>query len=242
MGGETKGRVGKHYRDNVIDSLLEFNRPQTWTTTGVGAASLDTDLFFQGSGSLKLLNSDPENDLLASNSSQSTIIAMASDYRYSFYMLKSEVDEFMTLEVTLFQNAVPYAQTYVLGSETTDLDVNDKFIRFTSDDNYSFSKGDDITFTFNLKGKSGTSLVSTSVWIDGVQLEAVKTDNVMPSEYSKSINPKPVKATSFSLSSLNTAPSSASDTGTEGEIRFDADYIYVCTATDTWKRVAIATW
>jgi hypothetical protein len=37
-------------------------------------------------------------------------------------------------------------------------------------------------------------------------------------------------------------PSSASDTGTTGQIAWDADYIYVCTATDTWKRVAIATW
>ena len=39
-----------------------------------------------------------------------------------------------------------------------------------------------------------------------------------------------------------TAPSSASDTGTAGDIRYDADYIYVCVATDTWKRVAISTW
>jgi len=38
------------------------------------------------------------------------------------------------------------------------------------------------------------------------------------------------------------APSSASDTGTKDEIAIDADYIYICTATDTWKRVAIATW
>jgi len=37
-------------------------------------------------------------------------------------------------------------------------------------------------------------------------------------------------------------PSSASDTGTTGAIAYDADYIYVCTATDTWKRTAIATW
>lgn len=39
-----------------------------------------------------------------------------------------------------------------------------------------------------------------------------------------------------------TVPSSASDTGTAGNIAYDADYIYICTATDTWKRVAIATW
>ena len=37
-------------------------------------------------------------------------------------------------------------------------------------------------------------------------------------------------------------PSSASDTGNAGDICWDADYIYVCIATDTWKRVAISTW
>ena len=37
-------------------------------------------------------------------------------------------------------------------------------------------------------------------------------------------------------------PASASATGTTGEICWDSDYIYVCTATNTWKRTAIATW
>ena len=37
-------------------------------------------------------------------------------------------------------------------------------------------------------------------------------------------------------------PASASDTGVVGTICADANYIYVCTATNTWKRVAIATW
>jgi hypothetical protein len=37
-------------------------------------------------------------------------------------------------------------------------------------------------------------------------------------------------------------PASATDTGTAGEICWDADYIYVCTATNTWKRTAISTW
>jgi hypothetical protein len=37
-------------------------------------------------------------------------------------------------------------------------------------------------------------------------------------------------------------PASASDTGTAGEICWDADYIYVCTATNTWKRAALSTW
>ena len=44
------------------------------------------------------------------------------------------------------------------------------------------------------------------------------------------------------LAALNTAPSSAAATGTLGEVRWDASYMYVCTATNTWKRSAIATW
>lgn len=39
-----------------------------------------------------------------------------------------------------------------------------------------------------------------------------------------------------------TVPASAAAAGTAGDISWDADFIYVCTATNTWKRVAIATW
>ena len=37
-------------------------------------------------------------------------------------------------------------------------------------------------------------------------------------------------------------PASASASGNEGDICWDSNYIYVCTATDTWKRTAISTW
>jgi hypothetical protein len=37
-------------------------------------------------------------------------------------------------------------------------------------------------------------------------------------------------------------PASATATGTTGDIQWDANYVYVCTATNTWKRSAIATW
>ena len=51
-----------------------------------------------------------------------------------------------------------------------------------------------------------------------------------------------VRLNSLYYSALSTAPASATATGTTGEIRIDANYIYICTATNTWKRVAIATW
>jgi len=50
-----------------------------------------------------------------------------------------------------------------------------------------------------------------------------------------------VNAPQLRISTSN-PPASATATGTSGMIRWDANYIYVCTATDTWKRVAIATW
>jgi hypothetical protein len=37
-------------------------------------------------------------------------------------------------------------------------------------------------------------------------------------------------------------PASASATGTAGTIAWDSSYIYVCTATNTWKRAALSTW
>ena len=37
-------------------------------------------------------------------------------------------------------------------------------------------------------------------------------------------------------------PASATATGATGEICWDANYIYVCTATNTWKRAALSTW
>ena len=51
-----------------------------------------------------------------------------------------------------------------------------------------------------------------------------------------------VGTTSIPVATVVSAPATAADTGTVGQMAVDADYIYICTATDTWKRVAIATW
>jgi hypothetical protein len=38
------------------------------------------------------------------------------------------------------------------------------------------------------------------------------------------------------------APATASSTGVAGQIAYDSSYFYVCTATNTWVRTALATW
>jgi hypothetical protein len=37
-------------------------------------------------------------------------------------------------------------------------------------------------------------------------------------------------------------PSSSTDTGQAGQIAWDSNYLYICVATNTWKRVALANW
>lgn len=46
----------------------------------------------------------------------------------------------------------------------------------------------------------------------------------------------------FKVSSLNTAPASATASGSTGEIRITSTHIYVCIATNTWVRSALTTW
>lgn len=48
--------------------------------------------------------------------------------------------------------------------------------------------------------------------------------------------------TQYKISALNTAPATATSTGTLGEIRITATHIYVCMATNTWVRTALTTW
>lgn len=49
-------------------------------------------------------------------------------------------------------------------------------------------------------------------------------------------------ASMYNLDDALLTPASASAQGNKGDVRWDTSYIYICTAADTWKRVAIATW
>lgn len=50
------------------------------------------------------------------------------------------------------------------------------------------------------------------------------------------------KLTSAELVVTSEPPANASATGTTGRITWDSDYMYVCVATNTWKRTTLATW
>ena len=78
------------------------------------------------------------------------------------------------------------------------------------------------TATVNI-GTSGASGSTTNINIGGgvgTCTTTVDADLVIPGE----------------------TPASATAAGTQGQIAWDDDYIYICIATDTWKRAAIGTW
>lgn len=50
-----------------------------------------------------------------------------------------------------------------------------------------------------------------------------------------------ISAGQFKVPNLNSAPASASASGTQGDIVFANDAIYVCVSTNTWKKAALST-
>jgi hypothetical protein len=45
----------------------------------------------------------------------------------------------------------------------------------------------------------------------------------------------------FALPS-STVPATSTDTGVTGQLAWDVNYFYICTATNTWKRTALSSW
>ena len=96
-----------------------------------------------------------------------------------------------------------------------------------------FANGAHLTFTTNDTGLNGAQASSERMRIDSSGNVGIGTDS--PTEKLD------IDGDSIRLRQSQT-PASASATGSQGQIAWDANYMYVCTATDTWKRVALATW
>jgi len=234
---------GQNYADNLVNSALAFN-DGTWTVaSGSGTASLNTNHFVQGDRSLRIENNTPASNITVTNSNQTTEIVAPSDYQISWFLKKDIALEVREVDVLIYKNAVLLdTQSCSLGSTNADEDINDVWVRFQSTQSYSLTKGDDITFQFTLRSAT-TSELNTFIYVDALMLNlAGRNNTIVPNYNNPIINPTDLVAKSLRYNELSTAPSSASDTGDLGEVRVDADYIYICTATDTWKRAAISTW
>lgn len=91
----------------------------------------------------------------------------------------------------------------------------------------------------NSASAAGSKLISLQV--GGSELFGVDKDGRVGVGTSSPSCLLDVNSNKFRVRTAKT-PSSASGTGDAGDICWDASYIYVCTATNTWKRAAISTW
>jgi hypothetical protein len=100
----------------------------------------------------------------------------------------------------------------------------------------------DISDTLTLSKPSGTGLNVTSNATIGGTLTLGSTSISSSGITTGTIISTGTVAASFLATDPSGAPASSSAAGILGSIVADANYIYICTATNTWKRVAIATW
>lgn len=179
---------GQNYADNIVDPFLDFNGVANWTvTSGTGASSHSALKIFEGDRSLEIVNQDPVNDIVVTNTTQETIIVISGDYEVSFFVRKDEALETFTGKVNIFRNAVLLdTQNFSIGTDGTDPDLpdlNDVWVRFVGDVPLPLLRDDDITFTFELDGIPLTALVTTTIYIDGFMLNPKERLNAMPPYY-----------------------------------------------------------
>jgi len=88
----------------------------------------------------------------------------------------------------------------------------------------------------------GTNLYFTNARADARIAAASVTDLTDVDQALATTDDVSFASVEANLRATGTAPTTATDTGVAGDIRYDADYVYVCVAANTWKRSALATW
>lgn len=188
MGIAINRQNGQNYAENLADPILLFDSG-TWTiASGTGTASLDSNNRYVGSKSLKVQNNVVESSITANNSVQNTVIDLGGEHQISFYAKKDIALEVRSFSLLIYQNAVLLdTQTFSLGSTDSDLDVNNKWVRFQCDTSYTFTKGDVITFQFRINS-AVTSELTTTVYFDGFAINRDDRRNVIVPNYSKPVD------------------------------------------------------
>ena len=106
--------------------------------------------------------------------------------------------------------------------------------------NYDWASGWEISLVTTLEALDSTKKVAVTPSLNATHLNgAQETTTGGVNTIVKRDGNGAIVSSQYRLTALNTAPASATATGTLGEIRIDANYIYVCTATNTWKRTAL---
>lgn len=97
---------------------------------------------------------------------------------------------------------------------------------------------------------TGTITVTSNlITINTIATNSVSTNSVTTGTLSITTNSVTIDIITSNVVSINTltlttasTPANSTANGSQGQVLWDADYIYVCVANNTWKRTAITTW
>tara|TARA_Y100000310_G_C20653862_1_gene800930 strand:- start:1313 stop:2071 length:759 start_codon:yes stop_codon:yes gene_type:complete len=145
--------------------------------------------------------------------------------------------------------------------DTANLSVKDHNILLNDGGTTAGTKGAGITFEGDSAAEVGYIRVGSSdntifelnapgnAFVLTVDVNATETLTIGGSldvEADSAINQDVTTDAAVTFGKLNVAnpdvPSSATATGTKGDIAYDNGYIYVCVATNTWRRSVLTTW
>jgi len=111
-------------------------------------------------------------------------------------------------------------------------------------DDFGSTQGTDGTFSAVINGTSNIGFATANgnavFNINGTNNVAVVSSNLLQIAGSITATGN-ITASGLNIVLSNT-PASSSSAGVAGQIEWDQNYLYVCVATNTWKRVAISTW
>jgi len=262
---DRKAWIQSGHPDSAANSLGTISLNPLGGNVGIGTTSPDFKLDVNGD---VRISSDQTNLIKISNESNEDYFNVSQSTNNKPTLSLGDIDEqYGTLltvdveneEVVIFTNGQIYIGDNGFGNSTKFIvdDVNEKFtftngdvgIGTTSPSQKLEVDGNvkaetliatDLTDGYVPYSKSGTlGLQDSKIYTQGAGI-GVGTTTLAAGCHITSLSN--ISATGYRVSAMQTAPSSRGDTGTLGEIRITADYIYVCYATDSWKRVAIAQW
>jgi len=126
---------------------------------------------------------------------------------------------------------------------------------------YSYSEiiGDDSTSVFTLTHNLNTKDINVVIRETESPYQFIKTyweattENTVSLAFETAPSSSSIEVTVFnglggkllapSLNDLSVSvPATSSSDGQKGDFSYDANYIYICTATNTWKRLTLTTW
>lgn len=185
--------IGYHSCKNELTPFFDFNTPYAWNVeSGSGFADHENTKSYYGDRSLRINQTDVQNDLVVSVNEIVTI-KHADKYGFSFYFYNDQAFEVIEGELIIKKESggafVEYAkESFTVGSQTENTDT-EKWIRqaFVSDIN--LNTGDKIKFCIKIKPNVNTSLSSALMHVDGFMLYKKSRVQTAPPPYEPTSTP-----------------------------------------------------